>query len=237
MTSPRSIGFSRWVAGLLFLALPRPAPPALPFSALPLDLVGVIVDTTAPSSSVCLIRRTYPSKRNGIFRPGQKAFDFAAIEDIRRDGVVLHNLVTNRSEFLTFPGDRPAIKTDPPPPPPVLAKSPNLVKVELPRETVNHYLKNLPSLLDSAFAAPRYRQGKNGQRSIAGFEISRIKEGGIVDQLGIRNGDVVLDVNGEPLDSLATVMRLLGRIQDMPQSNMTVLRNEQKMNFVFNRKS
>jgi type II secretory pathway component PulC len=236
MKSWRVKGFSGWAAGLLILATPHQSPQSLPYSTLPLDLVGVIVDAAAPASSVCLIRRTYPQMKNGIFRPGQKTFDYAEIKEIRRDGIVLLNLVANRAEFLTFPEDKPLIKTEPPPPPPALARSPEVVKVELAKDTVNHYLKNLPSLLDSAFAAPRYREAKNGQKSIAGFEISRIKEGGIVEQLGIRNGDVILEVNGEPLDSLATVMRLIGRIQDIPQSKMTVLRNGQKMNFVFNRK-
>jgi len=43
-------------------------------------------------------------------------------------------------------------------------------------------------------------------------------------------------VNGEPLDSLATVMRLLGLIPNMPEAKLTVLRGGRKMDFVFIRK-
>jgi len=220
------------------LAVPPQPAPALPYSALPLDLVGVVVNTATPSQSICLIRCTCPSKKDGIFRPGQKTFDFAEIKDIRQDGVVILNLVSNGTEFLTFVKDKPfaTAAPSPPPAPPVLAKSPEAVRIEVPKETVIYYLKNLPALLDAAFASPRYGNGKNGEKIIEGFEISRIKEAGIVEQMGLRNGDVILEVNGEPLDSMATVMRLLGGIQNASRANMTVLRGGQRMSFVIDRK-
>jgi type II secretory pathway component PulC len=225
--------------GLVLLGLPLQTPPPPPYSVLPLDLVGVIVSTAVPSNSVCLIRCTYPSKKDDIFRTGQKTFEYAEILEIRRDGVVIRNLVTNLSEFLTFAKNKPFVAAAPKPPAPapaVLAKSPDAFRIELPKDTISYYLKNLPELLNSAFAAPRYVDGKNGERVVQGFEISRIKEASIVEQMGLRNGDVILDVNGEPLDGMATVMRLLGGIQNAPQAKMTVLRGGQKMSFVIDRK-
>ena len=223
---------------LVLLGLPLQTPPPLPYSALPLDLVGVIVNTAAPSKSVCLIRCTYPAKKDDVFRPGQQTFKYAEILEIRGDGVVIRNLVTNLPEFLTFTKNKPFVTAAPAPPPPapVLAQSPELVRIELPKDTVSYYLKNLPALLDSAFAAPRYVDGKNGERVVQGFEISRIKEASIVEQMGLRNGDVILEVNGEPLDGMPTVMRLLSGIQNAPQTKMTVLRGGLKMSFVIDRK-
>jgi membrane-associated protease RseP (regulator of RpoE activity) len=101
---------------------------------------------------------------------------------------------------------------------------------------VDHYLEELPQLLDSAMAVPRYKDSGSGQRSVEGFEIGRIREASIVEQLCLRNGDVLLEVNGQPLDGLATVIQLLGQIQSMPQVTVTVLRNGQKVTFMFNRK-
>ena len=231
-------GFFGAAIGALLLSLPLQSPPSLPYSALPLDLIGVIVNEAAPFQSVCLIRCTYPSKKDGVFRPGQKIFEYAEVREIRRDGVVILNLVSNCSEFLTFTKNKPFVTEAPaqPPAPAILAKARDAVRIELPKDTVSHYLKNLPDLLDSAFAAPRYVDGKAGGRVIEGFEISRIKTAGIAEQLGLRNGDVILDVNGEPLDSLATVMRLLGGIQNVAEAKMTVLRGGQKMSFVIDRK-
>jgi type II secretory pathway component PulC len=227
----------RCVPGLVILGFLQTSPEIPPYSTLPLDLVGVIVNTTAASNSVCLVRCKYPSKLEEVFRPGQKAFDFAEIREIRRDGVIIQNLITNNPEYLTFQKNKPIEKTlTHSPIPRILAKSSDRVNINLPKDTVNHYLNNLPDLLDSAFAAPRYREGKNGEKTVDGFEISRIKEAGIVEQLGLKNGDVILTVNDEPLDGMATVMRLLSKIQNESQVKMTILRSGQKMNFIFDRK-
>jgi type II secretory pathway component PulC len=122
------------------------------------------------------------------------------------------------------------------PPPPVLRKSSDVVTVEVPEESVQHYLANLPELLCSARATPRYRDTGLSQRTIEGFEIDQIKPAGVVGQMGLRNGDVILALHGEPLDSLASVMRLFAQALGMTQSRMTVLRNGQRLTFVLNRK-
>ena len=226
-----------WGAGLILLGVLQTAARILPFSALPFDLIGIIVNEGVPSNSVCLIRCTYPSQKDDVFQPGQKAFDFAEIREILPDGVIIQNLVTNKPEYLTFQKNKPFVKHPPPlPTPRVMTKSSDTVTIDLPKDTVNHYLENLPDLLASAFAAPRYRKDKNGEGTIEGFEISRIKEGSIVGRMGLKDGDFILDVNGEPLDSLATVMRLFGQIQNMSRAKLTVLRSGQKLNFVFNKK-
>ena len=235
-----------WALGLIFLGV-LPAGLRFPrYTMLPLDLLGVIVNKTTPAGSVCLISRSSPSQKNDISPPGQKAdvsqpgekvFEFGEVREIRAEGVIIRNLVTNNSEYLTFPGKKPFMKPPlPPPAPRITAQSPDMVAIDLPKDSVKNYLANLPELLGSAFAAPRYREGKDGQKTIDGFEISRIKEGGIVEQLNLKNGDVLLAVNGEPLDSLATVMRLLGRIQNMSEAKLTVLRGGRNMMFVYSRK-
>lgn len=222
---------------MIFLGILQAVPGIPQYSILPLDLVGIIVSTVAPSNSVCLIRCTYPSKKDAVFQPGQRAFDLAEIREIRPDGVIIQNLVTNDLEYLGFHKNHPPAKRPPTlPTPRVLMRSPDTVSIDLPKDTIEHYLENLPGLLDSAFAAPRYRDGPNGQKVIDGFEISRIKAGSVVERLEFKNGDVILAVNGEPLDGLATVMRLLGRIQNMTEAKLTVLRGGRKLNFVFNRK-
>jgi type II secretory pathway component PulC len=47
---------------------------------------------------------------------------------------------------------------------------------------------------------------------------------------------VILEVNGETLDSLPTVLRLFGQVQSATQAKLTVLRGSQRMTFVFNTK-
>ena len=219
-----------------------------PRSTLPLALLGVIVDAAVPSNSVCLVRCTYPAQRVHSFGLGEIACDVAEVREIRQDAVIVNNLLANRLEVLTLQATKPSMnappsadaqvpaRPEPAPPPPVLKTSADVVTVEIPEESVQHYLANLPELLSAARATPRYRDTGIGQRTIEGFEIDQIKTAGVVEQMGLKNGDVLLELNGQPLDSLASVIRLFGQAQGMTQSRMTVLRNGQRLTFVLNRK-
>jgi type II secretory pathway component PulC len=225
----------------------------LPSSALPIELLGVMVDTAEPSRSACLIRCTVPVERVRTVGLGQTFCDAAELREVRQDAVVITNLLTKRPELLAFPTTgspaspqappgtppaataQPPASEQPPPPPPVVKTSPTGVTVDLPRASVQHYLANLPDLLNAASATPRYQDAAMGQRTIEGFVLDRIRQGSVVEQMGFQNGDVILELNGEPLDGLATVLRLFGQAQNMPQSTMTVLRNGQRLTFVFKR--
>ncbi len=241
-------GLVAWALCLGTLGDPRQSLQPLPRTALPLTLVGVIVDAAEPAGSLCLIRCAYPLQRVRTFGPGDNACDVAAIEEVRADAVVIRNLLANRSELLALQDAKPpaaaeapadanaAARPSPAPPPPLVRAASDVVTIEVPEASVTHYLANLPELLRSARASPRYRDAEFGRRVIDGFEIDQIKASGVVEQMGLKNGDVVLDLNGQPLDSLESAVRLLGQAQGMAQSRMTVLRNGQRMTFVLSRK-
>lgn len=220
------------------------APERPPSSALPVELVGVVVDSDAPSRSACLVRCTYPEelRRTSIVEVGRTACDLAEIREVHENAVVIRNVLTNRTELLTF--RKTAGSVDPPAPmavpdqpaPRVVAAGPERVSVELRKGAVDHYLANLPDFLSSALATPRYRNTGGGLPAIEGFEISQIKPGSVVEKLGLRDGDVILEVSGERLDSLATVLRLLGQARATTETTLTVLRNGQRMTFAFRTK-
>jgi len=97
---------------------------------------------------------------------------------------------------------------------------------------VEQYLTNLPELLQSALASPRFLDGPGGQRTIGGYEIGQVRPGGAADRLGLQNGDVITEVNGLRLDGLAAVMRLFSETRTMTQARVTVLRNGQTLTVV-----
>lgn len=240
-----SVGASLLLAGPGALpqtpSAPGQAAERAALSALPIELLGVMVDSADPSKSACLVRCAYPNQRRSgsILEAGATACDLGEIREIRLDGVLVRNLLTNQLEMLRFKGNAaaPAIPAPADAAAPLVVRaSPDRVDVELPKASVDHYLLNLPELLASAQASPRYTNAPNGQRIIGGFEISQIKEGSVVEKLGLKNGDVILDVNGEKLDSLATVIRLAGQAQTAARATLTVLRGSQRMTFVFNTK-
>jgi type II secretory pathway component PulC len=216
---------------------------ALQRTSLPMVLVGVMVDSRDPSRSACLVRCAYPIERRGasFLEVGATACDRAEIREIREDGVIVRNLSADRLEFLPLPqGSQrmsgPVQDAAPPPAPAVMRESTDRVDIEVPKETVDHYLVNLPELMKAARAAPRYQDAPNGQRVIEGFEITQITSGSVVEKLGLKSGDVILEVNGERLDGMAAVLRLLGQAQGMGQATLTVQRGTQRMTFRFNTK-
>jgi type II secretory pathway component PulC len=206
-------------------------------------LVGVMVDSIEPSRSACLIRCTQPIERRSasMLQAGETACDLAEVSEIRQDMVVIRNLEEHRLELLPLQetSGSKGVRADvaePPPAPIVVNQEAGLVTVDVPKSSVDHYLVNLSELLSSAQAVPRFRDTANGQRVIEGFELTQVRARSVVEQVGLKNGDVVVDVNGQALDSLPTVLRLFGQAQSMGQATVTVLRGSQRMTFVFTTK-
>jgi type II secretion system protein C len=230
----RAIGgaFVAWAVSCSLAGAGQERQQPAPSSPLPLELIGILFDSGVPSRSVCLIRCTSPSRRERVYRTGETACESAEILEIRRDGAVVQNLTARRSEWVGFTTATSVPSTGSAP---VVTASKDGVTVDLPKGSVDRYLNNLPDLLDSALATPRYSDAANGG-TLDGFELSRIKESSIVEQVGLRNGDVILELNGEPLDSVAAALRLLAQAQTLTQARLTVLRNGRKMDLVLNRK-
>jgi membrane-associated protease RseP (regulator of RpoE activity) len=202
-------------------------------SALPIQLVGVMADKQSPERSACLIRCTLLGERWRKLQVGQNACDVAEIQEIRQDSITVRNLRTNRVELLEL-SSVPPIGAQSPPSATVRTVAPGAMAVDLPAPAVDYYVANFSDVLKSALATPHYRGTANGQRTIDGYEIDGITGGGVVDQVGLRNGDVILEVNGQSLDGLLTVVRLLGQLQNMTQTKMTVLREGQRLTFTVN---
>jgi membrane-associated protease RseP (regulator of RpoE activity) len=210
----------------------------LPNSELAVGLLGIAMDTAVPAKSACLVRCSYPGEQHTItvlLAAGQRACNVAEIAEIRQRSVVIRNLAANRLELLTFPTtDAASSQTTPAPPSvesPERVESTHLVTVEIPKNSMDHYLANLPELLNSASPVPHFRDAGNGQSIIDGFEIKGIRAGGAAEQLGLQNGDVIVEVNGDMLNGAAAVLRLLGQAPTMSQTTMIVLRNGQRMTF------
>jgi len=238
------LGVSGRIVGLFAagVSLQTPAPASLPTSTLPMALVGVAVDANAPSKSVAMITCTaVADSTSAMFRPGQKACDLAEVTEVGQDVVIIRNVLTNRLERLplhnvgTAPIAAAAVAAVPPAPM-IVKKSATGLTVDVPKAAVDHYLINLTEFLTTALATPHFRTADNGQRVMDGFELGQITPGGVIEQLGLRNGDVITDVNGDKLDSLAAVMKLAGQAQTLTQVTMRVLRDGKPLTFVFNTK-
>jgi len=161
----------------------------------------------------------------------------AVIEEIHPEGVVVRNVEANRREWLTFVSDTgralpvPAAVEAEQAPPKTAAAPPAPVPVQLSKAAVERHLANLSEVLDSALAAPHY-SGSGSGRVMDGFEISHVRPGGAAHELGLRDSDVVLEVNGQPLNSLAAAMQLLGQARSLTDARLVVSRGGERMTFL-----
>jgi general secretion pathway protein C len=62
---------------------------------------------------------------------------------------------------------------------------------------------------------------------VAGFTIARMPDSTLLSDAGLRAGDVLTEVNGVPIDSLATLVALWPRLQTASDVRAVVLRNGQ----------
>jgi general secretion pathway protein C len=105
------------------------------------------------------------------------------------------------------------------------------VSVDLPKALVQRHLANLSEVLASAVAVPHFVDAAGGRR-MDGFQITQVKPGGIAEQVGLRDGDVVVDVDGQPLDSMAAAMLLVARAPSLTNARLSVSRGGTIVNFV-----
>jgi type II secretion system protein C len=63
------------------------------------------------------------------------------------------------------------------------------------------------------------------EQRVTGFALTRIPEGSLLSDAGLRPGDVLTAVNDVPIDSLATLMGLWPRLQNESRVNALVLRD------------
>ena len=199
------------------------APPVL--SSLPLALMGTIVHVN-PLRSVATI--TLKSKNEQLpFRVDQTIPDnLAKVTKIERNKVIFRNIATQRLEYIEMKEDaklnfgvagfQPKQVGE--------VKQNSDTDFELKGDDVKKLTSNLPELLQQARAVPVPN----------GFRILDIQPGSIYERLGIKAGDVINGVNGEPVDSPAKAMELYNALRSASTINLQIERNGQRQNLNYN---
>lgn len=64
---------------------------------------------------------------------------------------------------------------------------------------------------------------------LSGFRIDNVPSGSLIEEVGIRNGDVILAVQGKRLQSMQDAWQMFNRVQSQSRIEVVLLRNEQPM--------
>src|SRR6266571_28635 len=90
------------------------------------------------------------------------------------------------------------------------------------REMERRLGQEVPRILAETTLVPVTESGQ-----VAGFTPTRIPEGTLLTDAGLRAGDVLTSINGVPIDSLATLIGLWPRLQSESDVRAVVLRDGQ----------
>ena len=77
----------------------------------------------------------------------------------------------------------------------------------MPPEAVENLVRNPASLLEQASLVPEFQDGQ-----MIGVQIRKPKPGSVFEQLGIQDGDVIVELNGIPIDSPEQTAQILAEI-------------------------
>ncbi len=133
-------------------------------------------------------------RKQGLYRVGDSVQD-AIVKKIVRGKVVLR--VGARDEVLTIK-ERTSSQTNEPRSAHSAAKPATRRErtITLKRSEIDESLEDINSLLSTALIRPHFTDGVAD-----GLAISRIKSGSIFRKLGLRSGDIVKGINGNPIET------------------------------------
>lgn len=171
---------------------------------LPLQLVGTIIHG-ARQLSVATVQVN--GKDIVAVMEDEEVEDMAKIREIQRFKVIFRNLRSRKLEYIEIKEEN-KIEMG-------LSNGPKTQDYGAPTEKtnftfqkadINKYLENLPRVLQDAKAVPYVAPGSGGE--ISGFKLVALKAGSIYEKLGLKRGDIIKGVNGEPVDTPQKAMEL-----------------------------
>jgi general secretion pathway protein C len=98
----------------------------------------------------------------------------------------------------------------------------------LSRSTVDSSLQNMAKLFTEIRAIPNFQNGTSN-----GFRLSEIQSGSIFQQIGLRDGDVLVSVEGQPINDPAKAMELLGNLRNRDSISLNVIRDGEPVNLTY----
>ena len=97
------------------------------------------------------------------------------------------------------------------------------------REEVDKQLSNLNVLATQARIVPHFEGGQG-----AGFKLFAIRPGSLYSMIGIQNGDVIKQINGDMINSPDKALEAYARLKNSNNIVIDVVRNGQKKTLTYN---
>jgi general secretion pathway protein C len=198
-------------------------------SNLPLNLIGTVVLKNELKS----IATIEDKSQNMVFplRVDDTLGDKIRVTKIEHLKVFFINKSTGHLEYIEIVEDMPQLDTKPV----TTSAAPKRTTgdgvaqndethYEINRNAIDKSVANLSEVLQQARAIPNFENGMPD-----GYKILQIVPGSIFDQLGIKNGDVVMGLNGEPINDPGKAFQLFNDLRSQSHVEIGVKRSGRKM--------
>lgn len=191
-----------------------------PITKLPLVLVGVYINSLGGSYSIIENQKT---KEQDVFMVGDKVFNEATVTAIKADAIEINR--AGEIETLLLDNDGQIGK-----PPPGSGGIMNISDTEfvIDRNELDTQLSNLSLLLQQARAVPSYKNGE-----AVGLRIFAIRPDSLYAKIGLRNGDVLLNINGKQLGDLTEAIKLFEVMKSENSFTVLLERNRESKEFSY----
>lgn len=102
--------------------------------------------------------------------------------------------------------------------------------IRLSQQSVAEKLSDLKAMMQNAVIRPFLNEGVQ-----EGYIISNIAAGSIYEKMGLRNGDIIIDVNNEPIEGAGNLMELMSSLQTGSGIELSIRRNNnmETINYTF----
>ena len=200
---------------------PAPDPAA---SASGLKLVGTFVGSGPGSPSLAVFEKA-GEKGQKIFKVGEVVFGAGPLTEVGRERAVLR-LGTLDIQFMMEKRKRP--KGAPPRAAPGsrYSKKTGENRWVLSQDAVLNALSDMGAVLTSARLTPVVRGS-----TVEGFMVTEIKPRGIMDALGLKNGDILKRVNGYEMTSPERAVQVLTALKGETSFELDIVRKGQPRSF------
>ncbi|UCF83290.1 MAG: PDZ domain-containing protein [Desulfobacteraceae bacterium] len=190
-------------------------------TSLRITLLGTV--TGDEQNAFAVIEET-DKRKQGLYKVGD-SIQNATVKMILREKVVLR--VGEKDEILTME-ESAASRRERGPEAPQPAKKGSTITVN--RKDLESSLKNINKLLSQVRIRPHFTDGRSD-----GLSVSRIKADSVFSKLGLKNGDIVQNINGKPINSPDDVLELYEKLKSGSQVSVEVTRRGElkTMNYRF----
>ena len=89
--------------------------------------------------------------------------------------------------------------------------------IHIPRTLINSYIKDIDKIWRDTAIMNHQTNGK-----LDGYKINFVRKGSDIEKIGLKRGDILVEVNAQPLDSLSMAMDIFKEMKNNKIENLTL---------------